>query len=154
MITEMSVDKNEKTEYLFVYGTLRADIGHEMHHILAQNASFVGNAIFNGKLFNLSDYPGAVLSDDLRDKVFGEVYALTPEKRQEVFAILDEYEGYLPQQEAITEFRRNLVSVIPEGGGPLLAWIYLYNLNTESAEEIQSGNYLELVEAKKNSTKP
>jgi pyruvate carboxylase len=154
MITKMSVDKNEKIEYLFVYGTLRADMRHEMHHILARNASFAGDAIFNGKLFNLSEYPGAVLSDDLRDKVFGEVYALTPEKRQEVFAILDEYEGYLPQREAVTEFRRDLVSVIPEGGGSLMAWIYLYNLDTESAEEIRSGNYLEFVEVKRISPKP
>ena len=79
---------------------------------------------------------------------------MTPEKRQDVFDILDEYEGYLPQQEAVTEFRRDLVSVIPEGGGSLMAWIYLYNLDTESAEEIRSGNYLEFVEGKRSWPKP
>jgi len=116
---------NRDVEYIFVYGTLRKDVGIEMYHVLARHARFVKDAKFQGRLFDLGDYPGAVPSDDPRDVVHGEVYALEPSVRDAVLASLDDYEGCSPGGEAPSEFRRESVSVTLDDGSSVSSWIYL-----------------------------
>ena len=45
---------------LFVYGTLRRRMNHDLHQVLADGASFLGNGTFRGKLYNLGRYPGSI----------------------------------------------------------------------------------------------
>ncbi|MGH9197662.1 MAG: gamma-glutamylcyclotransferase family protein, partial [Acidimicrobiia bacterium] len=61
---------------LFVYGTLRKDIRNSMFHLLAREATFVGGARAQGRLFHLGEYPGLVPSRAPGSWVHGEVYAL------------------------------------------------------------------------------
>jgi len=45
---------------IFVYGTLRRDANSEMHQLLTKYAEFVSDATYQGKLYKVDDYPGAV----------------------------------------------------------------------------------------------
>jgi len=126
-------------DHLFVYGTLRRDAKHEMYHLLARHAGFVGDGVFQGRLFDLGDYPGATPSDDPSDQVRGEVYALQDADR--VLAALDVYEGCIPDKLSPTEFRREIVEITLDAGMKESAHIYLYNKGTDGLPCIVSGDY-------------
>src|SRR5262245_25702680 len=107
---------DREVEHLFVYGTLRQGAGHKVNQILAKQYRFVGTVKFQGKLFRLGDYPGAVASDDPRDVVYGEVYALELSSRDAILTSLDEFESCSPTDETPTEFRRERVLITLESG--------------------------------------
>lgn len=124
--------------FLFVYGTLLKDFGSDMAIFLEQNAQFVAKGFFYGKLFHVSWYPGAILSENTNDKVHGHVYKIiNPEK---TFKILDAYEGIEASQQS--EYIRTTLEVHLENNSPLKTWAYLYNLPTTHLECIKSGSYV------------
>jgi len=125
---------------LFVYGTLRQGLGHPMHRLLQEHATFVGRARFQGKLFDLGRYPGAVPSDDPSDVVEGELYELTAP--EQALPALDEYEGCGPTARPPTEFRRVWATVQLEGGESVGAWVYIYNRPTKGKRLIPGGDYV------------
>ena len=49
-------------EFIFVYGTLRAAIGHSMHSVLSKHGEYMGKGIMSGKLYDISGYPGVLRS--------------------------------------------------------------------------------------------
>ena len=119
---------------LFVYGTLRKDIGNSRFHVLAREArevTFVGHGRIQGRLFDLGAYPGLVLSDDSGTRVRGEVYALS--NPRETLSRLDDYEG--------SEFERVERSVVLDSGASDKAWVYAYAGPTAGKREIPSGDY-------------
>lgn len=157
-------------ECLFVYGTLRSDMGHPMHDVLNRYAQFVGMGTVWGRLFNLGTYPGLILvnhpkeSTPLSDagsvvsasKVWGEVYALTPDTTQILLAILDDYEGYYPGHRSQSDYLRQKVQVLMESKGAIApetlsltpsleAWGYVYNRDVAAYPELPSGNYADYV---------
>lgn len=67
-------------EYLFVYGTLLRNINNEMSHYLNANAEFVGKGYFNGEMYDIDNYPGAIISDCCSDRVYGHVYKIRDTK--------------------------------------------------------------------------
>jgi gamma-glutamylcyclotransferase (GGCT)/AIG2-like uncharacterized protein YtfP len=92
-----------------VYGTLRRDADTGMARMLAQAADFVGAASFQGQLFLVDDYPGAVPGDDPRDIVVGDLYRMhDPEM---LLSQLDAYEGYDAARPDRSEFVRRIVTV-------------------------------------------
>ena len=129
------------TQHLFVYGTLRRDIRNSMFHLLARHAQFVGHARIRGRLCDLGDYPGVVLSIDEDRWVHGEVYALDNEN--EVLARLDEYEGCGPQDPPPHEFERIACEITLDDGKTTRAWVYEYKGECEGKQEIASGDYFE-----------
>ena len=122
-----------KDDYLFVYGTLRRDAGNPTHHVLSQHTDFVSQGTYQGRLYDLGKYPGAVPSDQSSDAVTGEVYVLND--RDPLLKRLDEYEG--------PRFRRQRVTISLANGEEVVAWIYLYDGATNELETIPSGDYLE-----------
>jgi gamma-glutamylcyclotransferase (GGCT)/AIG2-like uncharacterized protein YtfP len=118
--------------YLFVYGTLRKEVQHPMHNVLTQCATYIGMGTFQGKLYDLGCYPGAVPSPEQCDRVIGEIYKLQPPAR--VFANLDDYEGRL--------FRREPLPVWQPAGNKVTAWVYLYRGPTSESKRIAGGDYL------------
>lgn len=130
----------EEQTYLFVYGSLRRDVGHPLHAVLAEHVAFVGCGTFQGKLYDLGPYPGAVPSEDEADIVVGEVYALHDPER--VLAVLDRYEG-CANDPPPTEFRREKAMITLEKGVRVAAWIYLYNWPTFGLPRILSGDYVQ-----------
>ncbi|OMP32014.1 gamma-glutamylcyclotransferase [Mangrovimonas sp. DI 80] len=127
-------------DHLFVYGTLLKDTGHEMSRFLLEHAQLTGDGYFYGKLFKVDNYPGAILSDDSKDKVYGSIYQLS--NTICVFEVLDSYEGIDPSSTEPDLYKRIKVNTYLKDGSALLSWVYIYNLDTEHLEQIHSGNYL------------
>ena len=151
-------------DYLFVYGTLRSDMGHPMHEVLERYAQFVGVGTILGKLFNLGHYPGLVLAKskdtepslDTEPRVWGEVYALNAETTPLLFEMLDDYESYDPEQIRQSEYCRETVPVqladnpnaIEPKQHSVVAWTYVYNQDIGAYPVIPSGNYADTVATK------
>src|SRR5258707_7403100 len=100
---------------LFVYGTLRSEVGHSAHKYISSCFSFAGVAVVKGKLYDLGEYPGAVPSNE---DVFvtGELYEISDEAVfSRAIAQLDEYEGLDEENSKTALFRREVVTVFING---------------------------------------
>lgn len=125
--------------HLFVYGTLRKDGANPMHDFLARESDFVAHATWQGRLYRVDFYPGAVPSDDPAHAVHGEVYRL----RRPMFALadLDRYEACGPGFAVPTEYLRELHPVRLRDGREVQAWVYVYNRPVGGLELISSGDF-------------
>ena len=130
---------NQDKEYLFVYGTLKKDIGNDMYHLLAKHARFVSDATWNGKLFMVDVYPGAVPSDNPIDVVYGELYLL--DNPDNILPSLDEYEECSAKFQKPTLFKRIKDDVRLNNGDRVNAWVYIYNMPVDNIKQIKSGNF-------------
>ena len=111
---------------LFVYGSLRR--GGAAHGLL-EGSEEVGAARYQGRLYDLGAYPGAVPSGDAADVVHGEVRRL-PAARLEG---LDRFEG--------PEYSRERVCVRLAAGGVRECWIYLYRGELRGRARVASGDW-------------
>lgn len=127
------------SEFLFVYGTLASHSAHPMHRHLAGSADYAGEGYFNGQLYRIGPYPGAIPSAHPDDKVFGELYRLDDPPK--VLTPLDDYEGCSPDAPQPTEFVRQLQTIHLEDGTRVQAWIYLFNQTVADLPRIISGRY-------------
>jgi len=127
------------SEYLFVYGTLQKNSGNEMSKFLAKHSEFIGEGYFHGKLFIVSWYPGAILSDNNLDYVFGSVFKIN--KPLEVFKILDDYEGIGENYPKPHLFKKELTTIFLQKNTKIKAWVYLYNCSTKNLKQIASGDF-------------
>jgi len=133
------MSKTITDDYLFVYGTLRRDYSHIMNRYLVKHSEYIGNGIFQGRLFMVDDYPGGVDSSDSQDTIKGNVFRLT--QVRSVLLNLDVYEDCSPESPQPTEFRREKRSVRLMTGEILECWIYLYNHSVEGLPLIPSGDF-------------
>lgn len=122
--------------FLFVYGTLASHAEHAMHRALAVHADPAGEGWFNGRLYDIGSYPGAVPSAHPDDKVFGELYRLNDLK---VLAVLDDYEGCGATDPPPTEFVRRQETIHRKDGTRAQAWVYLFNRPVFDLPRIVSG---------------
>lgn len=133
-----------RREYLFVYGSLQRKVQHPAHNVLSQHAEFVCNAEFEGALYMVSDYPGAVKATENSAMVKGELFLLKDSSR--AFAKLDRYEGYDPNNTEQSLYVREQCAVRCSADRNDMnveeAWIYLFNRPTDQLERISSGDYL------------
>ena len=130
---------SSSSDLLFVYGTLMRTNNGAMHPLLISQAEFVGTGSIPGKLYQIQDYPGAVLTDGTQHRVFGEVYRLLA--TESTLLILDAYEECTPDFPKPHEYTRIQLPVAMTATQSLTAWVYLYNLPTEQLKQISSGNY-------------
>jgi gamma-glutamylcyclotransferase (GGCT)/AIG2-like uncharacterized protein YtfP len=126
------------SDLLFVYGTLMRAARHPMHRHIATYADYVDDATFNGRLYLVRHYPGAVDSEE-GDRVHGELYRV---REMAAFAMLDEYEGCGAGAPQPAEYVRVQRPVIRADGAVVTAWIYLYNRPIERLPLIPSGRFL------------
>jgi len=126
---------------LFVYGTLLSGAGHSMRGVLAGHAELIGEGFFNGRLYRVGTYPGAIPSSEPHDRVFGEVYRLR--NVAEVLSRLDEYEGCGPTAAAPTQYVRKNEPITLTNETTVRAWIYIYNRPIQGLERIHSGLFLQ-----------
>jgi gamma-glutamylcyclotransferase (GGCT)/AIG2-like uncharacterized protein YtfP len=127
-------------DYLFVYGTLRAEFDNPKSKQLLENAELIGAGFFHGKLYNVSWYPGAVLSENTNHKVYGCVYRL--KNTEKTLEWLDDYEGMGKNDAEPHEYVRQKIGVFLQNHEELNCWVYLYNHSMEKLEFIPSGDYL------------
>ncbi|ABA87441.1 GGCT-like domain protein [Syntrophotalea carbinolica DSM 2380] len=125
-------------DLLFVYGTLQQHGG--AHELLAGQASLLGPARLQGRLYQVGHYPGAVLSTCPEDRVRGELFRM---RHPEVLlARLDVYEEVGPQFPEPHEYRRAEVVVMTADHMPRTAWTYLYNRCTDCLIHLASGCWI------------
>jgi gamma-glutamylcyclotransferase (GGCT)/AIG2-like uncharacterized protein YtfP len=128
------------SDLLFVYGTLMRGFDHPMARLLSANATFVGEARCQGRLYEVKHYPGLVLSDAAADSVHGELFAL-----REPEAMLREFDMYEACGEGFaepTEYVRRMLGVTLADGGAREAWTYVYNWPVDGLPRIASGRFL------------
>lgn len=129
------------TERLFVYGTLRRGSRHPLAGQLAAKARHLGEARYNGRLYRITHYPGAVPSSTPDEWVFGDLFELTD---TDLLVALDRYEGCGPTDPQPTQYVRQLQTVALADGTTAETWMYVYNRPVETRERIKSGRFDEL----------
>ena len=126
-----------KSAFLFVYGSL-LDEDNEFAVYLKDNSKFYSTGKVRGRLYDIGEYPGAILSAEGDEYIYGNILEIdTPEK---VFKLIDDYEGYGGEQSWPNEFIRVLID-IETGSGAVSCWIYLYNLPVNGLRDIKGGRY-------------
>ena len=133
---------------IFVYGTLRRNHSSSMYHLLARYSDFIGDGYVNGKLYEINNYPGIILSKNKNEIVYGEVYKIHNSSLEYVLHTLDEYEECSDSFPEPHEYKRVITDVTLMDGRKMKSWIYEYNLKTDSLEYIKSGNYIDYINNK------
>jgi len=127
-------------DFLFSYGTLLPQ--HAPREIAAVTAKFrpYAKGWIYGKLYDLGDYPGAVLGDQNSDpKIFGTVFKIPGDL--ELLRRLDEYEGFNPKEPKASLFVRRRHFVTLSTGKRLRCWLYEYNGQPSRTRVVPSGRY-------------
>ena len=127
-------------EFLFVYGTLLRQSQSPMSSMLSTKSRFVGNGYVNGKLYDIGEYPGAILTNKDNEKIQGEVFNL--KNPAATLRELDFYEECSDKSPWPHEFKRIKATVTLDSGKRVTAWIYEFNLPTDSYSRIESGDYM------------
>lgn len=140
VFTWINMEMTNHREHLFVYGTLRRGGGSPLSKLLSEQAELVGLGAFQGKLYDLGEYPGVIPSSNPADAVVGEIYALN--RGSSVLIMLDKYEDYLPDQPERSLYLRQLAPISAGENKTLQAWIYLYNGSINGCKQITPGDYL------------
>lgn len=109
--------------------------------------TFKGRGTIRAALFDLGIYPAAIPADD-NSKVWGEVYETSD--APSVLNVLDEIEGYRPNEPDRSLYTRVLTDVTLEDGRVEQAWAYFYNAPLGQAQRIPSGDYLEHLNVRQN----
>ena len=127
------------THHLFVYGTLSPR--HAPLEIAAtvRRLRPVGQASVRGRLYDLGEYPGAVLSEKSRSVIRGEVFELPGDRS--TLTSLDSYEGFEPNNRSSSLFLRRAWPVTMDDGKKLRCWVYVYNGTMKAAQPLRSGRY-------------
>lgn len=126
---------------LFVYGTLMRGFDHPMSQLLSRNADFLGEARCRGRLYLVKHYPGLVMSNDVSDIAFGELYCLR--RPEELLREFDMYEACGEGFAEPTEYVRRTLLVTLGDGAVNEAWTYVYNWPVTGLPRIASGRFIE-----------
>lgn len=138
-LQEATLPEPDQEDYIFVYGSLRRDIGMDLHRLIAKNSEFLGMANYQGKLYQVAEYPGIIPSDNAKDQVIGELYKISNPVK--LLLVLDEYEEYDEKNHDSSLFVREKVKV--EINGEIKeSYAYLFNRPVDENTRIKSGDYL------------
>jgi gamma-glutamylcyclotransferase (GGCT)/AIG2-like uncharacterized protein YtfP len=129
------------SDHLFVYGTLMRGFDHPMAQLLSRSADFIGAARCRGQLYRIKHYPGLVLSDNVDDVVFGELFRLR--RPDELLREFDMYEACGEGFAEPTEYVRQMLPLTLADGAASEAWTYIYNWPVAHLPRIASGRFLE-----------
>jgi gamma-glutamylcyclotransferase (GGCT)/AIG2-like uncharacterized protein YtfP len=126
-------------DYLFAYGTLADAQPPQEIATAVKRLKYVGEGFIFGRLYDLGEYPGAVLESERRNKVFGKIFQL-PQDRT-LFNRLDSYEGFDPRRRARSLFIRRRTTIRRPDQPPLRGWVYEYNGSVNSQLLIKDGHF-------------
>jgi len=107
---------------------------------MARHAAYVGGAQFQGTLYQIDYYPGAIPSPRAGDRVRGEIFRLL--RPELLLPRLDEYEECSPERPRPTEYVRRKSMLLLDSGQRTEAWIYLFNRPVTGFRKIASGDFL------------
>lgn len=132
-------------DHVFFYGTLMAPFNRPGRQRITPQLTYVGRGSIRAALFDLGIYPAAIPAED-ESKVWGEVYETSDPTS--VLSVLDEIEGYRANEPDRSLYTRVLTDVALEDGRTQQAWVYFYNAPLGRAQRIDSGDYLEHLNAR------
>jgi gamma-glutamylcyclotransferase (GGCT)/AIG2-like uncharacterized protein YtfP len=132
-------------DHVFFYGTLMAPFNRPGRQRITPKLNYIGRGSIRAALFDLGIYPAAIPAED-QSRVWGEVYEATDPPA--VLSALDEIEGYRTNEPDRSLYTRVLTDVTLEDGREQQAWVYFYNAPLGRAQRIESGDYLEHLNAK------
>jgi gamma-glutamylcyclotransferase (GGCT)/AIG2-like uncharacterized protein YtfP len=135
----MSKRRNGGKRYLFSYGTLLPRLAPEEIRPAVRRLRRVGRGFVRGQLFDLGEYPGAILSRS-GGPIVGFVFELPDDPA--VLSQLDEYEGFDPAKPASSLFVRKRRQARLDDGRRVACWVYAYNKSTKAAQPMEGGDYL------------
>lgn len=115
-------------------GTIQSRVAQTLH----ANASFLGEGLVQGTLYDLGHYPGLII-EEVDSWVKGHVFFM-PDPQQ-LIPFLDYYEDLNLEQPELSEYRREVISV-QLAGKTLDCWAYVYNLPPHKLKTIPDGDYL------------
>ena len=93
-------------DYLFAYGTLAETHPPPEIATAVKRLKYVGDGFIFGRLYDLGEYPGAVLENERRNKVFGKIFEVP--RGRTLFERLDGYEGFDPHRPARSRVSRDV----------------------------------------------
>ena len=125
--------------HLFVYGTLRKGLDNPFAKLLADSSSYAGPGKVRGELYVIAHYPGLILSAN--SWATGDLFRF--DDSSDLLRTLDEYEG----TEGNNEFRRVTTQALLESGEWVEANVYIYSGGTRDKQRIESGDFLEWLNA-------
>lgn len=126
------------TEYLFLYGTLLSgNLSEEAAEIVRQLRP-VAPAHVAGRLYDLGEYPGAVIDQSAETSIKGELFELPND--DSVLRTLDAYEEFDRNDWKNSLFVRARAVAKLADGRRVNCWIYVYNQDPGS-RLIVSGDY-------------
>ena len=134
------------TDLLFVYGTLLQP-GNLYARYLKQNCTYLSAGKVRGLLYDVGEYPGAIVDTECTNYFYGSIFKLHQTDRD--LQVIDEYEDYGPTQDQPNLYVRQLV-LVETDNSVLTAWVYLYNLPVIELKQITSGDYSRYLEQKKS----
>lgn len=123
-------------EYLFIYGTLEPSMAKPEIITAVGRLTFIGEATTRGALFDLGDFPGAILGGE--DVIHGRLYELPDDET--TLAELDDFEDYDPLNPDESLYLRTEIAA-ELGGETVDAWIYEYNRPVFGHKQIENGDY-------------
>ena len=133
---------DEDGPLLATYGTLLRSFGRHEALGVADALSFVDPCRFEGVLYDLDQFPGAVPGEGV---VSAELFRL---RSTEVWTALDRYEGYIPEAEDRSLFVRRRTSLHTPSG--TTAWVYWYTGPTEGRPRVAEGDWRAYVQARRS----
>ena len=131
-------------ERVFFYGTLMAGFDRRRRSGMDSQLTFLGRGSIRASLFDLGLYPAAIPSPD--GCVWGELYEVADSAA--VLPVLDDIEGYRPDDPDRSLYVRSEVTVTLPDGVQHPAWVYFYNAPLGRADRIASGDYLQHVKVR------
>lgn len=118
-------------------------LGVAQRRRLAREARSLGAARVTGRLYDLGEYPGLVLSNDHRDVVHGELFEL--DSLRPTLRWLDDYEGMRPGDASACEYSRLQIPVTYDQGSIIGAgvdaWAYVYMRRVSAARRVAKGRW-------------
>lgn len=129
------------TDLLFVYGTLRQGLNSPMQGLLDRHCEFFAPASFQGTLYDVAGYPGAVDSHKPANRVYGELYYVS--NCLQFWPRMDHYEHCSNAFAKPHQYARKIRPVLVGDNEIIQAWIYLFNWKTGALRKITGGDYLQ-----------
>src|SRR5262245_36935824 len=127
-------------DYIFFYGTLLPGLEPPRLTETLKVLSPQGEARVRGRLYDLGNYPGAILDSLCEREIVGHVFSL-PES---VIPTLDVYEDFDPDHPERSLFVRTRTSARLLSGSIVECWIYVFNGDVGQAPRIEDGDYARL----------
>jgi gamma-glutamylcyclotransferase (GGCT)/AIG2-like uncharacterized protein YtfP len=125
-------------EYLFSYGTLQPELAPAEIASLVSQLRPIGRASIPGILYDLGDYPGAVVGD-MNLKVWGQVFELPTDPG--VLRQLDDYEEFFAAEIERSQFVRTECNATLDNGRMIRVWVYMYNRDPSRSPRIANGSF-------------